>query len=134
MPAPLQLQLSEEQDQQLIELRRSEGVPQRTKDRAEAVRLNAHGWKVDQIAHYLHWAPQTVRVALHRWQNRGLAGLFDAPRPGRNRKWQEVDMVCLDSWIEEERTYSCRQLADKLKQRGRRISMLGLWHPQVGFE
>ncbi|WP_370588536.1 helix-turn-helix domain-containing protein [aff. Roholtiella sp. LEGE 12411] len=33
-----------------------------------ALRLNAHGWNVPQIAQYLDWAEQTVRQTIRRGQ------------------------------------------------------------------
>jgi len=46
-------------------------VPQRVKDRAEAVRLNAQGWDVERIAPSFQWNVQTVRETLHRGHNDG---------------------------------------------------------------
>ncbi|MBI4779683.1 MAG: helix-turn-helix domain-containing protein, partial [Oscillatoriophycideae cyanobacterium NC_groundwater_1537_Pr4_S-0.65um_50_18] len=72
MPAPLTISLTEEEDHTLRELSYANGVPGRIKQRASALRLNASGWKVQQIAEHLEWAPQTVRETLHRWQEGGL--------------------------------------------------------------
>lgn len=41
--------LTHEQDQILLNLRTVD-VPQKVKDRAEPIRLNAHGWYVEKIA------------------------------------------------------------------------------------
>jgi hypothetical protein len=76
MPAPLRIHLTEEEDRTLRELSYARSVPQRVKQRATALRLNAVGWKVDQIAAHLDWAPQTVRETIHRWQVGGLGGLW----------------------------------------------------------
>jgi len=46
MPAPIRLILSEEEDSMLSELRVAQTVPQRTRDRAHMIRLNAQGWNV----------------------------------------------------------------------------------------
>lgn len=48
MPAALKVKLNVQEDQQLLELRKTTQVKQRVKDRAEVVRLNAHGWSVAQ--------------------------------------------------------------------------------------
>jgi hypothetical protein len=45
----------------LFELRTATTVAVRIKDRAEVVRLNAHGWYVEKIAAHFNWHPQTVR-------------------------------------------------------------------------
>ncbi|AFY76863.1 MAG: helix-turn-helix domain-containing protein [Hydrococcus sp. C42_A2020_068] len=112
---PLRIFLSREQDRTLWELRKAPRVPQRTKDRAEAIRLSGMGWKVEKIAIYLKWSPSTVRSTLHRWQNLGLARLWDAPRPERRRKWlpEQIETLC-EKLETEQRTYSSRQLCQVL--------------------
>ncbi|WP_442943575.1 helix-turn-helix domain-containing protein [Nostoc sp.] len=47
-------------------------VPRKVKDRAEVIRLNAHGWYVEKIAAHFDWTAQTVRFVLHKWRNLGL--------------------------------------------------------------
>ena len=61
MPAAAHIQLTAEEDQTLKALSEADGVPRRTKQRATALRLNAQGWRVPQIAQYLDWAESTVR-------------------------------------------------------------------------
>lgn len=56
MPAPLKITLTDEEDRMLENLSYTDGVPRRTKQRALALRLRAHGWKIPQIADYLNWA------------------------------------------------------------------------------
>ena len=41
--------MTREQDRTLLKLRTAD-VPQKVKDRAEIIRLNAHGWYVEKIA------------------------------------------------------------------------------------
>ena len=65
MGARLRIFLTGEQDRSLLKLR-SADVPQKVKDRAEVIRLNAYGWYVEKIATYLNWSPQTVREVLHK--------------------------------------------------------------------
>lgn len=125
MGARLRIFLSLEEDRTLFELRTAQAVPQRTKDRAEALRLNARGWYVDKIAAHLNWAEQTVREAIHRWNTQGLGGLWDAPGRGSKRRWQEADMAYLEQCLHEEpRTYNSLQLAHKLAQ-ARQVQLSG---------
>ncbi len=49
MGARLRVLLTIDQDQTLSSLRIAD-VPQKVKDRAEVIRLNAHGWYVEKIA------------------------------------------------------------------------------------
>ena len=50
MPAPLHVYLNSEEERTLSELRVAITVPQRTRDRADMLRLNAQGWTVPAIA------------------------------------------------------------------------------------
>lgn len=119
MPAPLFVSLNKEEDSTLYELSVANGVPRRTKLRAIALRLNADGWTVPKIAAHLQQSQQTVRQTLLRWQNRGLAGLWEAGGRGKKRCWQEADLKAVEGWLEEERSYTSRQLSEKLaKERG----------------
>ena len=111
----LQVHLSAAADQTLLELRKAPDIPQRTKDRAEVLRLNYRGWKTEQIAEYFGWQVATVRQTIHRWQDYGLYGLWDAPRSGRPCKWSPSDMVYLETLIETtESTLNSRQLVAAL--------------------
>lgn len=116
MGVRLRVFLTRQQDRTLFELRTAQGIPQRTKDRAEALRLSAHGWYVEKIAAYLNWDAETVRQTIHRWQTKGMAGLWDAPGRGAKRRWQESDLAYLEQCLEQEpRTYNAQQLTKKLK-------------------
>ncbi len=70
MGARLRIFLTRQQDQTLLNLRK-EDVPQKVKDRAEVIRLNANGWYVEKIADHFGLATQTVRQVLHKWQKFG---------------------------------------------------------------
>ncbi|OYE05638.1 hypothetical protein CDG79_06755 [Nostoc sp. 'Peltigera membranacea cyanobiont' 232] len=63
----LRVFLTREQDKTLFNLRTAD-VPQKVKDRAEVIRLSAHGWYVEKIAVHFNWTAQTVREVLHKWQ------------------------------------------------------------------
>ena len=53
MPAPIRIVLSQAENSMLSELRVAQTVPQRTRDRAHVLRLNAQGWNVPAIAEIL---------------------------------------------------------------------------------
>ena len=83
MPAPLKVHLNEEEDRELLEFQKIDGIPRRVKERAEIIRLNHHGWSVaaialravaEPIAKYRKKSPHTVRTSLHRWSNQGMRG------------------------------------------------------------
>lgn len=115
MPAPIHVVLTQEEDRTLSELRVATIVPQRTRDRAHMVRLNAQGWTVPAIAQIFECHEHTVRATLRRWEQGGLGGLWEAPGRGAKRKWQEADLQMVEQWIEQDaRTYNSHQLAQKL--------------------
>ena len=117
MPAPLQITLTPEEDHTLSELRTAQTVPQRTRDRAHMLRLNAQGWTVAAIADIFNCHEHTVRSTIERWRTRGLGGLWEASGRGAKRKWQEADMQHLEQCLEaEQRTYNSQQLSVKLEQ------------------
>jgi transposase len=117
MPAPIHLVLNPEEDRTLSELRLALAVPQRTRDRAHMLRLNAQGWTVPAIAEIFECHEQTVRATLRRWEQDGLAGLWEASGRGAKRKWHEADLASVEQWLEQDpRTYNSSQLAAKLGQ------------------
>ncbi len=115
MGARLRVFLTREQDRTLLNLRTGD-TPQKVKERAEVIRLNAHGWYVEKIAAHCNWSPQTVREVLHKWEKHGLEGLWDKPGRGDKPKYTEQDIVFLEECLKKEpRTYNSLQLAQKLE-------------------
>ena len=114
MPAPLKITLTPEEEKTLKELEGASNVPKRTRQRAMALRLNGKGWRVKEIADCLDWAESTVRQTIHRWIEKGIVGLWEAKGRGRKVTWTEQDYVALQGWLEEPRSYSARQLSEKL--------------------
>jgi len=53
---------------------------------------------------------------IHRWESKGLIGLWDNPRSGRKRSWNEEDWQCLERWLKEECSYTSKQFAKKLER------------------
>jgi transposase len=116
MGARLRVFLTSEQNKTLLNLRTAD-VPQKVKDRAEVIRLNAHGWYVEKIAAHFKWTCQTVREVLHKWHKLGIEGLWELPGRGGKAKWTEVDIVFLEECLKKEaRTYNSLQLAQKLEK------------------
>ena len=117
MPAATYTVLTAEEDHTLSELRLAPTVPQRTRDRAHMVRLNAQGWNVPAIAEIFECREQTVRLTLRRWEQGGLGGLWDTPGRGAKPKWQEEDIKYLEACLDtDQRTYNSAQLAALLAQ------------------
>ncbi|MCC5611843.1 helix-turn-helix domain-containing protein [Nostoc sp. CHAB 5834] len=116
MGARLRVLLTKEQDAELFNLRTAQ-VPQKVKDRAEVIRLNAAGWYVEKIAAHFHWGEKTVRLVLHKWNKHGIQGLWELPGRGVKPKLKEVDIEYLERCLKSEaRTYNSQQLAEKLEK------------------
>jgi hypothetical protein len=75
----LRVFLNAEEARTLKELRQSTTVPQRVKDRADVIRMNARGDYIETIATYFDWHVETVRSVVKRWQKHGLGGLLGCP-------------------------------------------------------
>lgn len=116
MPTPLlRVELSPDEDRTLQDLRVAPGIPQRTKDRAEALRLSHRGWTPHQIAEYLGWRVATARRAIHRWQRQGLYGLWDIPRSGRPSRCSSAVITALAHHVSAEaRTVNSHHLVEHL--------------------
>ncbi len=123
MGARLRVFLTQKQDKTLFNLRTAK-VPQKVKDRALVIRLNANGWYVEKIATHFNWASQTVRAVLHKWEEFGIESLWEKPGRGVKAKWKEEDIEFLSECLKKEpRTYNSFQLADKLeKERSIKLS------------
>lgn len=83
-----------ETDRTALEVEYRQGATHRQRQRAQAVLLSARGYPLDQLADILAADRDTVSRWLDQWQKQGLAGLTDAPKPGRPSK--------LEAAVEEE--------------------------------
>jgi transposase len=78
--------------------------------------MSARGVYVEEIAEFFGWTKETVRNTLHRWEKRGLGGLWEAEGRGRPRRWTEEDMLHLEQIIRhEEPTHTSQRLAQRLE-------------------
>ena len=74
-----------------------EGKTHRLRQRAQAILLSAKGYAIAQLADIFAVDRDTVSRWLDAWQQYGLDGLADAPKPGRPRKInQELETVLAD--------------------------------------
>ena len=117
MSAPIRIILTAAQEITLSEMREAENLPQRTRDRAHIVRMNAQGWNAPKIAEIFKCHEHTVRTTLRRWQAGGIVGLSEMKGRGAKPKWQDLDIAYLLDCVENDpRTYNSKQLAHKLKE------------------
>lgn len=79
----LSFELSKEQRQEVTRLLKAPSTPQKVVRRCRIVLLAAKGLDNDKIAAELATSPPTVGLWRQRFLDLGLAGLNEAPRPGR---------------------------------------------------
>jgi transposase len=80
--------LSDDERRTIQTLAHSRTAPARQVERAKIIWLSAQGLKGPAIAERLDIHPQTVRDWLKRFNQQGLSGLSDRPRPGKPRTYQ----------------------------------------------
>jgi len=93
----LRVQLNEEQRRELQARARQEVG--RVSERIHFVLLSDQGKSPPEIAALLGYSVATVRQWLTRYQDKGLAGLYDKPRSGRPRKANEALQSNLDECL-----------------------------------
>ena len=92
-------------------------MPQRTRDRAHSLRLNAQGWNTPAISAIFECHQHTVRKTVRRWEERGLGGLWEASGRGAKAKCKIEDIQDVaELSAQATRTYNSSQLVKKLKQ------------------
>ena len=117
MPAQIRIILTGEEERTLRELRQAQTVPQRVRERAHILQLNAQGRSTDEIARIFECHPHTVRTTITRWEYRGIGGLWETRGRGAKTKWAVADLEYIEKCLElEPRTYNSPQLVLKLKQ------------------
>ena len=79
--------VSEEERQAVAKLAHSRNAPARAVERAQVVLAAIDGTMVEDIAADLRLSRNTVYMWLHRFEERGLAGLEDRTRSGRPRTY-----------------------------------------------
>ena len=90
-----------EADQVSLEAVHHTAKTHRQRQRAHAVLLSAKGFTLEQLADIFSVDRDTVSGWLNLWQDKGLAGLADAPKSGRFRKIDgSLEAVLRDILIE----------------------------------
>ena len=123
MPARLKIKLTESEEQELLELSRDNKIPERTRKRAEILRLNARVWKVKEIANWVNFSENTIRKTISKWLFEGNVALWDNPRTGRKKTWKEEDIKYIEERSQEdEKTYNSKQLS-KIWEKERKVKL-----------
>lgn len=111
---PLYIELSEQEDQKLMELEKALYFKPKVRLRASVLRLSNQGWRVPTIAAYLGRGEESIRRDLKRWQEQGLAGLSDGSAPGQAPLITAAIKSYLIERLAEERSWTAAQLVDEV--------------------
>ncbi len=119
----LRVTLSPTEEEAVQALRRDPRLSPHERDWVEMILLSGVGWSPPRIATYLRCHPETVRRLLKRFQQDGLLALRQrrtGPPPDTARRQQVT--AALDSLLQQDRTWTARQLAAALAEHGIALS------------
>jgi len=94
----------------------------RVRTRAQIILLSSQGYYVKEIAAICRMTRQAVSDTIDRWEQSGLAGLYDRPRPGQPRKLTPEDERFILDLIDKEPRSVTIIIATLEDQRGRKVS------------
>jgi transposase len=80
---PIHYQVNEQQREELVTMQRSLKLQKRYVDRAKVIILSSEGMTIDQIIEQTRLSRRAVNKWRQRFKSTGIAGLKDAPRPGK---------------------------------------------------
>jgi transposase len=110
--------LTQAQQSTLEQAYRSSSSSHRTRQRAQAILLSSRGYGLDQLADILSVDRDTVSRWLAAWQERGLQGLSDAPRPGRPSKIDAEVEEALREILEQPSPNLKALITEEMQKRG----------------
>ena len=116
------IQLDQSARDELKSLRRQELRP-KVRDRLEMILLSSVAWSPARIAAHLGYCAHTVRGLLKDFLARGTAALYPrrtGPPPDLPRRRQVTEMLM--DLLRQDRTWTSRQLATALAERGIALS------------
>lgn len=113
--------LSKAQVQKLEELRDHGGNP-RIRHRAHAILLSFQGTTVNGLARIFQTGRNAICRWLDRWEEEGMNGLGDKPRPGAPTKLTDDEQVRAMELLEQHPRSSGKVLLEVKKETGKQIS------------
>src|SRR5437588_12381611 len=93
--------LTESQRHTLAEIMKHEAIP-RARVRAHGILLSSQGMKIKEIAKIYQVDRDTVATWIKKWEQHGVASLYDKTRRGRPRKHIPAEQDLERQYIQEE--------------------------------
>lgn len=94
----------------------------RVRSRANVIILSHKHYKLEEIADICRMTRQTVSAVISRWEEQGLAGLYDSPRPGKPLILTPEDEEFIFEMVEKEPRSLNKIIAVLEDQRGKKVS------------
>ncbi|QTA89371.1 helix-turn-helix domain-containing protein [Desulfonema magnum] len=94
----------------------------RVRDRSHVIILSNKGYQLKKIADICQMTRQTVSATIDNWEQSGLRGLYDNPRPGRPRALTKEEEEFVQKMAKEE-PHSVNNIITALEaERGKKVS------------
>ena len=117
--------LTESQRHTLAEIMKHDATP-RARVRAHGILLSAQGMKIKEIAKIYQVDRDTVATWIKKWEQHGVASLYDKPRSGRPPKLTLAEQDLARQYIKEE-PRCLKQVVERLRQKtAKRLSISSL--------
>ena len=94
----------------------------RVRIRAQMIILSNKDYNVQEIADICQMTRQTVSTVISRWEEFGLIGLYDKPRPGKPRALTVEDEKFIFDMVKEEPRSINKIISCLEDQRGKKVS------------
>ena len=117
--------LTESQRHTLAEIMKHDATP-RARVRAHGILLSAQGRKIKEIAQIYQVDRDTVATWIKKWEQHGVASLYEKPRSGRPPKLTLAEQDLARQYIKEE-PRCLKQVVERLHQKtAKRLSISSL--------
>ena len=93
----------------------------RVRARAHIIILSGKGYPMQAIADICEMTRQTVSAVINRWEESGIAGLYDRPRPGKPRSLTSEDEYFIHDFTEREPRSVNKIIAALENLRGKKV-------------
>src|SRR2546427_8009139 len=117
--------LTENQRHTLAEIMKHDAIP-RARVRAHGILLSSQGMRIKELAKIYQVDRDTVATWIKKWEQTGVASLYDKPRSGRPPKLTLEEKDLARQYIKEE-PRCLKQVAERLSQKtAKRLSISSL--------
>ena len=94
----------------------------RTRNRGHMLLLSENGFQIDEVARIYQLDRDTISRVYNRWEEKGIVGLFDEPKPGRPRSLSEQDVQRGEVLLKEDPRSSATAQSRLEEEIGKKVS------------